>query len=138
MRSLASLPKAHLHLHLDGAIREQTLLRELSAEPPVLPAGRRYSSFDVFMEAIAACHDALSSAAALHRIVAEVIEDAARDGAVWVEVSLWPGLFRGRLGPERDAVLRVTDAGLSAASEAGVGFGLMIAANRDPARRPRH
>jgi adenosine deaminase len=129
MRSLASLPKAHLHLHLDGAIREQTL-RELSAEPPVLPAGRRYSSFAVFMDAIAACHDALSSAAALRRIVGEVIEDAVRDGAVWVEVSLWPGLFRGRLGPESEAVLRVLEAGRSAAEGAGVGFGLMIAANR--------
>jgi adenosine deaminase len=132
-RSLAALPKAHLHLHLDGAIRERTL-RELSAQrgadPPVLPRGKRYPSFDVFMQAITACHDVLSSAAGLSRIVSEVVEDAAADGAVWVEVSAWPGLFEGRLGPERDAVRLVLDAGRQAASRIGIGFGLMVAANR--------
>jgi adenosine deaminase len=123
MRSLAALPKAHLHLHLDGAIRMRTL-RELStrggAEPPLLPRGKRYPSFDVFMEAITACHDVLSSVAGLRRIVREVVDDAAADGAAWVEVSVWPGLFGGRLGSERDAMRLVLDAGRQAASDTGV------------------
>ena len=133
MRSLVSLPKAHLHLHLDGAIREQTL-REVSEQhrgkAPEIPAGGTYPSFEAFMETITACHDALSVPDTLHRIVEEVVEDAATDGAVWVEISLWPGLFQGRLGPERDAVRFVLDAGRSAAARSQIGFGLMIAANR--------
>ncbi len=81
-------------------------------------------------DTITACHEILTSPQNLHRILGEVVEDAAFEGAVWVELSLWPGLFRGRLGPERDAVLLVLEAGLSAASRFGIGFGLMIAANR--------
>jgi adenosine deaminase len=130
---LVALPKAHLHLHLDGAVREQTL-RELCSrsgrEPPVLPTGLSYSSFEVFTTVITSCHDALSFPEGLRRVVGEVVEDAAADGAVWVEVSLWPGLFRGRLGPGREAVRLVLEAGLDAGARLGVGFGVMVAANR--------
>src|SRR5580704_12578252 len=132
MRDLAALPKAHLHLHLDGAIRESTLhelCEQRGLEPPPLPQGS-YESFGVFMDTIAACHDALSSPDSLRRIVNEVIDDAVADGAVWVEISLWPGLFGGRLGPDRQAVQLVADAGREAASGSGVGFGVMLAANR--------
>jgi adenosine deaminase len=133
MRDLATLPKAHLHLHLDGALRPGTL-GELCAhggmEPPVLPRGRTYASFAVFMDAITACHDVLMVPANLRRIVGEIVEDSAADGAVWVEVSLWPGLFsRGPLS-EKGAVLLVLEAGRAAADQFGTGFGLMIAANR--------
>jgi adenosine deaminase len=127
------LPKAHLHLHLDGAVREQSL-RALCARrgvaPPKLPRGLGYSSFDVFMETIGAVHEVLSDPEDLRRIVGEIVADAALDGAVWVEVSVWPGLFAGRLGPEREAVRRVLEAGRDAAALRGVGFGLMVAANR--------
>lgn len=132
-RELAALPKAHLHLHLDGAMRETTL-GELCARsgsaPPVIPHGSTFASFEVFMDAITACHDLLASPLNLRRVVGEIVEDAAYDGAVWVELSLWPGLFRGRLGPERDAVQLVLEAGQDAAARVGIGFGLMIAANR--------
>ena len=133
MRDLKTLPKAHLHIHLDGAIREATL-RELCARrgtaPPAIPPGNTFAPFDVFMDTITACHDVLASPDNLERIVGEVVEDAAADGAVWVELSLWPGMFRGQLGPERDAVLFVLETGLAAAARVGISFGLMIAANR--------
>ncbi len=132
-RDLATLPKAHLHLHLDGAIREQTL-RELAAAGsvgvPTLPTGRIYPSFDVFRETITACQDVLATADNLIRIIGEIIEDAADDGAVWIELSLWPGLFGGRLGSDHDAVELVLSTGRAAAARFGIGFGLMLAANR--------
>jgi adenosine deaminase len=132
MRDLVALPKAHLHLHLDGALRESTLnelCEQRGLEPPPLPQGN-YESFGVFMDTIAACHDALSSPDRLRRIMNEIIDDAAADGAVWVEISLWPGLFGGRLGPDRQAVELVLEAGREAATGSGVGFGVMVAANR--------
>lgn len=133
MRDLASLPKAHLHLHLDGAIREQTL-KELCARdgitPPALPTQRRYSSFGAFMDVITASHGVLSSAENLDRVMDEIVEDAAADGAIWVELSLWPGLFGGRLGSDRAALKVALDAGHEAAQRHGIGFGLMVAANR--------
>ncbi len=134
VRDLVALPKAHLHIHLDGAIREATL-RELCAwsgiAPAAIPSASGFGSFAGFTDAITACHELLASPDNVRRVVTEVVEDAAQDGAVWVELSLWPGLFRGRFGPERDAVLFVLETGLAAAARFDLGFGLMVAANRN-------
>jgi adenosine deaminase len=123
-----------LHLHLDGAIRERTLREEcvqLGIGIPSIPSEEVYPSFTAFMTSIEACHEALSSPDSLRRIVGEIVEDAAGDGAVWVELSLWPGLFKGRLGTQHDALAMVIDAGRSAGDQFGVGFGVMVAANRN-------
>jgi len=82
------------------------------------------------MATITACHQVLSTPSGLRRVIHEVVEDAAADGAVWVEVSVWPGLFGGRLGSERDVIELMLEFGRSAARLLGVGFGLMVAANR--------
>lgn len=133
MRDLAVLPKAHLHLHLNGAIRERTL-KELCAEneisAPAIPRQKTYPSFGAFMDTITACHQILARPNQLERILAEILEDAVADGAVWVELSVWPGLFHGRLGDDRDALRFVVETGHALASELAVGFGLMVAANR--------
>ncbi len=133
MRDLARLPKAHLHVHLDGALRAQTL-RELCTRQgvasPSVPAKSGYSSFGEFQEVIRASHAILAVRENLTRIVDEVIEDAADDGAVWVELSVWPGLFEGRLGSDTAALTAVLNAGHAAAKRHGIGFGLMVAANR--------
>ena len=52
MRALAALPKAHLHLRLDGALRESTLnelCEQRDLEHPPLPKGS-YKSFGVFID----------------------------------------------------------------------------------------
>ena len=105
------------------------LCRSAGIEPPALPAQKRYSSFGAFMDVITACHAVLSSPESLWRIIDEIVEDAAADGAVWVELSLWPGLFEGRLGSERTALAVALEAGNAAGARHGIGFGLMVAAN---------
>ena len=72
MRDLSTLPKAHLHLHLDGAIRQDTLREECErggVAPPPLPPGRSYGSFEVFTATITACHHILSSPQGLRRVM---------------------------------------------------------------------
>jgi adenosine deaminase len=44
---------------------------------------------------------------------------------------MWPGLFRGRLGPDERAIEIVLAAGQAAAARHGPGFGLVVAANRN-------
>jgi adenosine deaminase len=131
-RDLRVLPKAHLHLHLDGAIRPETL-RELcderGIEVPEPPADRAYGSFAAFMATIQATHALLRDHAALSRVVREVIDDNASDGAVWVEISVWPGVFGSRDGG-RMALETILAEGHAAAEDRGIAFGLMVAANR--------
>ena len=125
-RDLAALPKAHLHLHLDGAIRPATLAELAGEDGMPIPPVSGYGSFAAFSDAIGAASQVLRTPEHLRRVVREVVEDAAADGAVWVEVSVG-----GRLGADEDAVGMVIEAGREAAEELGVGFGLMLAANRN-------
>lgn len=130
-RELRDLPKAHLHLHLDGSMRPETL-RELAAAAGVeAPLPTSYGSFAAFTDTITAAAGCLRGPAEAERLVTEIVEDAAAAGAVWVEPSMWPGLFGGRLGSDDDVLDVVLAAGHRAAERTGTGFGLVVAANRD-------
>jgi adenosine deaminase len=131
MRDLGLLPKAHLHLHLDGALRRSTY-RELAAAaglPAPLPTS--YGSFADFTETITAAARSMRTGDDVRRVVREIVEDASAAGACWVEVSMWPGVFDGRIGTYDEAVAVVVDAGRAAAEATGTGFGLVVAANRN-------
>jgi adenosine deaminase len=79
-RDLAALPKAHLHLHMDGAMRRSTLLELAGAAGVVATLPRGYGSFASFTETITAAARCLRTPADARRLVHEVVEDAARAG----------------------------------------------------------
>lgn len=133
MRSLDRLPKAHLHLHLEGAMRPDTLA-ELSAkrgERP--PDASRFTSFEDF--------GALYGAAArvvregprrnLLRLVREVVEDAAADGAVWIEPHMNPLTYDSDPDAALDLLDEVIDEGRRTGARLGVGFGILVFARRN-------
>ena len=130
MRDLATLPKAHLHLHLEGAMRPETLA-ELAAEAGIpVPEVRGYGSFGAFADMYVAACDVLRSMDDLRRLVDEVVEDAALAGAVWVEPATYLPQHNDRLGPD-EAVLEVLLDELVASGERhGIAAGLLVAADR--------
>jgi adenosine deaminase len=135
MRDLRELPKAHLHLHLDGAMRPHTL-RELAGVAGLdVPEITTYGSFAAFSDTMAVAQQVLRTEADLRRLVRETVEDAAGEGAIWIEVSMWPGMTWGKFGDDERLIALVLDVGLEAAHDKGIGMGLMVAANRnlDPA-----
>jgi adenosine deaminase len=135
MRDLRALPKAHLHVHLEGAMRPSTL-RDLAADLGVqVPPIRGFGTFSAFAGMyVAACH-CLSTPEALSRLVREVVEDAAADGAVWVEPAVYLPRHDERIGPPETTLEIILDAAAGAARELGIGAGLIVAADRtvDPA-----
>jgi hypothetical protein len=104
-RDLGSLPKAHLHLHLDAAMRRATFIESAGAAGIVAVLPRGYGSFAAFTGAITAAAACLRRPADTRRLVHEIVEDAARAGAVWVEPSMWPGLSGGRLRSDAGALV---------------------------------
>jgi adenosine deaminase len=131
VRRLEDLPKAHLHLHLDGAMRLATLHELASAAGLEVPEITSYGSFAAFSDTMAVAQQVLRIEDDLRRLVRETIEDAARDGVVWIEVSMWPGMTWGKFGADERVIGLVLEVGLEAAHENGIGMGLMVAANRN-------
>ena len=127
---LRNLPKAHLHVHLEGAMRYATLV-ELAAAGgvpvPVLPTG--FGSFADFEDLYVTATHLLRSFDDLGRLVTEVVEDAAADGAVWIEPAVHlPDL--DRLGSCDEVLDVLISAGLAAQTTTGVGVGWLLTADR--------
>ncbi|MEY2464213.1 MAG: adenosine deaminase [Acidimicrobiaceae bacterium] len=130
MRDLASLPKAHLHVHLEGAMRPSTLSTLAAQYSIEVPPTRGYGSFAAFAGMYIAACGVLQCEADVRRLFDEVVEDAAQAGAVWVEPAFYLPRYADSLGSV-EAVLEVAlDALEESSARHGIGAGLIVAADR--------
>jgi adenosine deaminase len=141
------LPKAELHVHLDGSLRPATLLDLARAAGVPLPvtepeALRRYMRVDDarnledYLTRFDLTVAVLQTAEALERVAYEMVEDAARDGVRYLEVRYCPSLSRHR-GLSLDETVRAQRRGLLRGERAfGVRTGIINCALRhfEPAR----
>src|SRR5438105_5775427 len=87
-RDLRTLPKAHLHLHLEAgqrpAMLRELLQRHALETPP--PADGTFAGFSLIANIV---FRALHRPDEYIRLLREVAEDAAAEGAVWLEPAVW-------------------------------------------------
>jgi adenosine deaminase len=83
---LAALPKAEVHVHLEGAVRPATL-EEFSARAG-LAVPKSFDSLDSFVDAFSVAWRTMASAGDYARMVREYCEDAARSGVRYAELEL--------------------------------------------------
>ena len=140
-RDLGRLPKAHLHLHLAGAMRPATLVEFAAAQGRRLPAelldpaGARLDvtarrGWFRFQRLYDAAREVLVGPQEVRRLVLEIAEDERAAGSGWVEVQVDPSSYAARLGGLSGAVEVVLDAMAVASTRTGVGMALVVAANR--------
>jgi adenosine deaminase len=130
-RDLDLLPKAHLHLHLEGGIRPSTLAdlaRSHGLPAPRVTGFADFTEFDLMYRT--AC-DVLRTSQDMARLVREIAEDAAATGCVWVEPAVWLPLHNDRLGPDEAVLEILVDAARAATEATGVGIGYLIASDRN-------
>lgn len=130
MRELSGLPKAHLHLHLEGGMRPTTLEELAAAHGIEVPVVSGFGSFTAFADMYVAACEVLRTPEDLQRLVDEVVHDAKLAGAVYVEPAMYLPTHNQRLGPDEAVVEIVLDALVAASERHGVGVGLMISGDR--------
>jgi len=119
MRDLVALPKAELHLHMEGSIRVATV-RELAdrrgiAVPAALGADDvwRFDGFMGFIDQYGEACDLLHEPEDFRRIAIELCQDLAGQGVRYAEVVFSPAQHERRLGDWYGPIEAVLD-GLSA------------------------
>lgn len=134
-RDLFALPKGHLHLHLEGGMRPETLGQLAEGYGMEVPVVSGFGSFAAFADMYVAACAVLRTPADLARLVDETVADAAASGAVWFEPSFYPPHHRDTFGSDEVALDIVLEALAVAAERHGVACGLMLASDRtqDPA-----
>lgn len=140
-RSLAALPKAHLHLHFTGSLRIATL-RELADKhglrlpaallgdwPPKLRATdeRGWFRFQRLYDTARAC---VRDEADMRRIVREAAEDDAAEGSRWLEIQVDPTSYAPFVGGITPAIEIVLDEARAASRETGTQVAVVVAASR--------
>ena len=140
-RSLATLPKAHLHLHLTGAMRHATLVdladRHGIRLPPALTedwppqlSGTDERGWFRFQRLYDMARSVLRTPADVRRLLTETAEDERAEGSGWLEIQLDPDGYAARFGGVTAVVELALDAAAAASHATGVGIGLIVAANR--------
>jgi adenosine deaminase len=140
-RPLATLPKAHLHLHFTGGMRHATLV-ELARErgvhlpdalvtdwPPRL-SGTDERGWFRFQRLYDTARSVVRTEADVRRLLREAAEDDRAEGSGWLEIQIDPSGYASRLGGLTPVVESVLSAAVAATAATGVGIGLIIAANR--------
>ncbi len=130
--------RLNLHTHLEGWMRADTaaeLARELEVEAP--PAGwaeaMRVSvpgDLPAYLERVAVAYPLLRSPAALERVTAEAVEDAAADGCRFLELRVGPVTHASEALPI-EGVMEALCRGLQhGIADTGIGAGLVPAVLR--------
>ena len=127
---LLALPKAHLHLHLEGAMRPSTLAELADRAGIEVPRLSDSPDFSEFIGLYRLATEVLREPSDLRRLLREIAEDNAADGVTWVEVHTYPPLWQGRLGGDEEALALVVDCAADAGRTAGIGVGVVVAADR--------
>lgn len=141
MRDLVALPKAHVHVHLEGAMRPATLteLTELTEPAPghghgkPFPVPGAFRSFEDFRALYQAAARLVRDGPPEHllRLVREVVEDAAADGAMWIEPHFNPLTYEDDPSAALELLDAVIEEGRRTAARLGIGFGVVLFARRN-------
>ncbi|MBI9114022.1 adenosine deaminase [Sanguibacter suaedae] len=140
MRDLTTLPKAHLHLHFTGSMRQSTLVELAAAHGVRLPAAlldtdavrvpadaRGWFRFQRLYDAARAC---VRSEADMRRIVREAAEDDATEGSGRLEIQVDPTSYAPFVGGITPALEIVLDEAREATSATGAEVAVVVASSR--------
>jgi len=140
-RPISALPKAHLHLHFTGSMRHATLVElatqhgvhlpeALVAEWPPRLSGADERGWFRFQRLYDIARSVIRTAADVERLLHEAAADERAEGSGWLELQVDPSGYASRFGGLTPMLELVLSAAADAARAAGIGIGIIVAANR--------
>ena len=130
MRDLRMLPKAHLHLHLEAAMRPATM-EEFALEAGVaLPVVSGFTDFTEFGQLYQGLLAVFGVKENILRVLDEAVADAAAEGAVHVEFGGAPLYHAAVFGSPEAALVAMLEQAAESGARHGVSVGFMPTLNR--------
>ncbi len=132
-RSTVELPKAHLHLHLEGSARPSTMA-ELAARAGLgAPDFATFDGWDGFLGNYITAVGCITSLDDLVRVCRELVEDEAAQGVRYTEphVGIFGGGYVPRFGSADEVWAAIRDGFLTAAAVTGCEVNVVFASVRD-------
>ncbi|NAZ75268.1 adenosine deaminase [Kineococcus sp. T13] len=130
MRDLRTLPKAHLHLHLEAAMRPSTMAELAAAAGVPVPSTSGYEDFTGFSQRYQGLIAVFGRRENILRVLDEAVEDAAAEGAVHVEFGGAPLYHASVFGSAEAALVAMLEQAAQSSARHGVSVGLMPTLNR--------
>jgi adenosine deaminase len=124
--STVELPKAHLHLHLEGSVRPATL-RELAARRGVsLETFWDFRDEYEFYERYTLVSELVAEPDDLVRICRDLVEDEAAEGVAYTQPGIAPQVYVPRFGTPADVFELMAEGFAQGSAATGVEVGPMV------------
>lgn len=130
MRDLATLPKAHLHLHLEAGMSPELLATLAAKYDRPVPRVSGYGNFAAFANTYVAATDVLRERDDWEALADHVCAVHVAEGAVYLEPSFWAGNYRHIFGSDAACWELVLDVFEAAAARHGIAVRFMMAVDR--------
>ena len=141
---IQELPKSDLHVHLDGSLREESLIEMAQERGVKLPAEtpqelrkkvfkKRYNSLEEYLKGFAYTCKVLQDRDSLERATYELCRDAQEEGVRYIEIRLAPQLHTGE-NQSIQSVLAAVSKGIHSA-EKEFNARPQVASGQEPAFR---
>jgi adenosine deaminase len=130
VRDLLDLPKAHLHLHMEAAMRPATLVELAEKLGIVAPDTSTFTGFTQFSQVYRTILAVLGDPEHLRLLIDQIFEDQAAQGVVYLELGVNSTFYTPIYGSDEAALGAMIEAARAASERHGLAFGLMATIDR--------
>ncbi|MDQ1427780.1 MAG: hypothetical protein QOK39_1256 [Acidimicrobiaceae bacterium] len=128
---MRALPKAHLHLHLDGSFPRPAVAALLARRGLPFAPPERFANVDDFFAAYVTVPNLVADVDELAGLCRALVVAESRQGVVYLEPAVEPQLYAPRLGTIDDVLAVMCAAFTSAAIDRDVEVGALVTVNTD-------
>lgn len=129
-RDLLALPKGHLHLHMEAAMRPATLAELAGRMNLPVPDTTTFTGFTEFSTVYRTLLTVMSVPEHLELVIQQIFEDQAAQGVTYVELGVSSTFYTTIYGSDAAALEAMAGFARAAAERSGVAFGLMATIDR--------